>query len=470
MTYTGDYVFTKTLTEQEKLQIQEKAITKLTEIIGVEVDNVMAEYVLVMVANKKSMTQIAHDLIDFIGDEAANEFVTWLSTALPTFETPTGSSEKSKVSAESSTNPINEIKRESSHEKKVKTSHTKTSKSTKKRDVKDESNHKSSTKSSTKTTIKLSRSKDQDIKQVLAKRSQRFGITKENTEDTRHEEGTNKRKSSKMDSNSQKKASRVTELLGPPVNVDQAQLDARDGRKHRRTRSRSPTRNTSDRTLTGTPQRSQRDSNTAEANTRQRRTGEWASTGKDKSMQSSSPSHEKMHKKRYEQHAYGYPVPRGFNGYPPMPYGPPGAGMFFGGPGPCPPPMPYGMGFPSPGYPTHPNAAKRFNEPMAGPVPMSAPSGMTRRNPGRIFPRGRPFLNKSWVNPETAKKTESNEQPLGNEDGAVTITYNPPQNSKFTSHVTRPRFQNKTWVRTETQNESDLSESLPVTPPQESKE
>lgn len=42
MTYTGDYVFTKTLTEQEKLQIQEKAITKLTEIIGVEVDNVMA--------------------------------------------------------------------------------------------------------------------------------------------------------------------------------------------------------------------------------------------------------------------------------------------------------------------------------------------------------------------------------------------------------------------------------------------
>lgn len=278
----------------------------------------LQEYVLVMVANKKSMTQIAHDLIDFIGDEAANEFVTWLSTALPTFETPTGSSEKSKVSAESSTNPINEIKRESSHEKKVKTSHTKTSKSTKKRDVKDESNHKSSTKSSTKTTIKLSRSKDQDIKQVLAKRSQRFGITKENTEDTRHEEGTNKRKSSKMDSNSQKKASRVTELLGPPVNVDQAQLDARDGRKHRRTRSRSPTRNTSDRTLTGTPQRSQRDSNTAEANTRQRRTGEWASTGKDKSMQSSSPSHEKMHKKRYEQHAYGYPVPRGFNGYPPM--------------------------------------------------------------------------------------------------------------------------------------------------------
>lgn len=144
--------------------------------------------------------------------------------------------------------------------------------------------------------------------------------------------------------------------------------------------------------------------------------------------------------------------------------------MFFGGPGPCPPPMPYGMGFPSPGYPTHPNAAKRFNEPISGPVPMSAPSGMTRRNPGRIFPRGRPFLNKSWVNPETAKKTESNEQPLGNEDGAVTITYNPPQNSKFTSHVTRPRFQNKTWVRTETQNESDLSESLPVTPPQESKE
>lgn len=144
--------------------------------------------------------------------------------------------------------------------------------------------------------------------------------------------------------------------------------------------------------------------------------------------------------------------------------------MFFGGSGPCPPPMPpYGMGFPPPGFPNSgPN--KRFNESMSGPIPMSAPGGMARRNSGRGFPRGRPFLNKSWVNPETAKKTENNEQPLGNEDGAVTITYNPPQNSNFASHVTRPRFQNKTWVRTDTQKDGDLSESLPLTPPQESKE
>ena len=61
-----------------------------------------------MVGNKKNMAQIAHDLIDFIGEESAEQFVEWLSGVLPSYETKgsaTGAQEQDAALPSSSSTP-----------------------------------------------------------------------------------------------------------------------------------------------------------------------------------------------------------------------------------------------------------------------------------------------------------------------------------------------------------------------------
>lgn len=165
-----------------------------------------------MVGNKKSMAQIAHDLIDFIGDESAEQFVDWLSELLPTYEGSTEAEPKRETKTKSS---------EASSGKKVVSL------------------------SSSKGTIRTLSSSSNDASELLAKRSQRFGtVAKEKTETKgnkrereREEPKSNKRKAtSEPEKPTQRRGSggRLSQLLGPPVNADQADLDAGKSNKKKR--------------------------------------------------------------------------------------------------------------------------------------------------------------------------------------------------------------------------------------------
>lgn len=178
-----------------------------------------------MVGNKKSMAQIAHDLIDFIGDESAGQFVDWLSELLPTYERQQAA-EAASVSAEANTKGS-----EASSGKKIVSL------------------------TGSKSTVRTLSSTSTDASELLAKRSQRFGVVaKEKTEikgnkREREEPKSNKRKAtSEPEKPTQRRGSggRLSQLLGPPVNADQADLDAgKSNKKKRGSRSaeREPSRN-----------------------------------------------------------------------------------------------------------------------------------------------------------------------------------------------------------------------------------
>ena len=68
-----DYSFTKTFSESQRAKIGSWVQGKLIEIIG-ECDEVFLEYVMVMVANGKTMGQIRGELVAFIGEESSTDF------------------------------------------------------------------------------------------------------------------------------------------------------------------------------------------------------------------------------------------------------------------------------------------------------------------------------------------------------------------------------------------------------------
>lgn len=174
-----------------------------------------------MVGNKKSMAQIAHDLIDFIGDESAEQFVDWLSELLPTYE--------SQQAAEAA--PAKTKTSEAASGKKVVSL------------------------AGSKGTVRSLSNSSANASELLAKRSQRFGVVaKEKTETKgnkrereREEPKSNKRKAtSEPEKSTQRRGSggRLSQLLGPPVNADQADLDAGKSNKKKRG-SRSAERDSS---------------------------------------------------------------------------------------------------------------------------------------------------------------------------------------------------------------------------------
>jgi hypothetical protein len=59
----------------KRLQAQIRA--KLSEILGIEADNVLAEYVIVMVGNNKTLEHISTALEELIGRATGVEFCIW---------------------------------------------------------------------------------------------------------------------------------------------------------------------------------------------------------------------------------------------------------------------------------------------------------------------------------------------------------------------------------------------------------
>jgi hypothetical protein len=196
----------------------------------------------VLIGNKKSMAQIAHDLVDFIGDEHAQTFVAWLSSTLPSFEA--GPSEEANKISEEDEDDADSLAPPSSS-----TSEQQQQQPPPKGRVISLKSVTSSAPVPPKKVISLSggtvRSLNRggdDMSDALARRSQRFGIpekpapttqqaknsraAEKDSSDTR---GT-KRKAEGNEAQQQKRpnSARLSQLLGPPVNVDQAELDARD--------------------------------------------------------------------------------------------------------------------------------------------------------------------------------------------------------------------------------------------------
>ncbi|OWZ18933.1 hypothetical protein PHMEG_0006901 [Phytophthora megakarya] len=476
MSYPKSYVFPLALTDAWKEEITTKTREKLTEMLGVEVDNVMAEYVIVMVGNKKNMEQIAHDLVDFIGDESAEQFAAWLSQLLPTFETQ-AQEETPKESKESQPQTEEVPEEKDAPPKRVISLKGSSSQPPKKMVAL----------SASRGTIRSLNPSKTDMDDVIARRAQRFGVVEKPAakkspagKDDRREES---RTGNKRRANEREGSSRLSQRLGPPVNVDQAELDARDTlsshKKRRGDRDRSEERQRSGRNNRRNDRDRDQDMEDVGRNGKRRNAGS-------RDAPPLPPSDEKgdfKGKQSFDQ-GMGPPMgfqggPMGYGGFPPVCMGPPmgfqggpmGYGGFppFGGPMFYPPPgygpmNPYAMGFPPQGMP--PYGGRGFPR---------GPGGMQNG------PRGaRPFQNRKWVNPNVAKAEEAKDnegkpetdeageansapQNAGMNAGAPAFA---PRNPYYSSQM-RPRFQNKTWVRQDPAKDEELNSSLPKTPPKE---
>ncbi|GMF30998.1 unnamed protein product [Phytophthora lilii] len=197
-----------------------------------------------MVGNKKNMEQIAHDLVDFIGDESAELFVAWLSQLLPTFEAqaqqetaePAEETEQPQAEEEA---PKDDKKDDADPPKRVislKGLSSSSSEPPKKKIV---------SLSSSQGTIRSLNPSKTDMDDVIARRAQRFGIVEKEKKpatnkspssggkssggkEERHQRDESRATGNKRRAGDREGGSRLSQRLGPPVNVDQAELDARD--------------------------------------------------------------------------------------------------------------------------------------------------------------------------------------------------------------------------------------------------
>lgn len=252
-----------------------------------------------MVGNKKNMAQIAHDLIDFIGDESAEQFVEWLSTVLPSYEAK-GAAASSNDPAPAAAAPVQTPATTTTSTTTINSSTPKTTDATSntataaappKRIISLKSSSSNADKklvslSSSRGTVRtLNRSSDTTAADVLAKRSQRFGAVEKSPprkkparEDppsglASKRKATTEPESAATPAQTQpRRASggRLSQLLGPPVNVDQAELDARDSL------------NTNKRKKV-TPRESERDRSAGRSNGRSDRSAQNAATDGDSS-------------------------------------------------------------------------------------------------------------------------------------------------------------------------------------------
>ncbi|KAG7392095.1 hypothetical protein PHYPSEUDO_002319 [Phytophthora pseudosyringae] len=476
--YPKSYVFPLALTDAWKQEITGKTREKLTEMLGVEVDNVMAEYVIVMVGNKKNMEQIAHDLVDFIGDESAEQFVVWLSQLLPTFEAQapnepaveTPANEVSQPQAEEA--PGQEQNQEAPPKRVISLKGLSSSSSPAEPLTK-----KLVSLSSSRGTIRSLNSSKTDMGDVIARRAQRFGVVEKKPaakkspssgKEDRYQRDEARTTGSKRRANERdagrESASRLSKRLGPPVNVDQAELDARDTLGSHKKRRGDRDRGEENHQSGGrSNRRNDRDHDMEDAG----HNGKRRSSGSRDVVPPLPPSDEKGDFKDKQGYGQGMGPPMGFQG------GPMGYGGFpppFGGPMFYPPPgygpmNPYAMGFPPQGMP--PFGGRGYPRP---------PGGMQNG------PRGaRPFQNRKWVNPNVAKAEEAKvDEGKPESDAAGGEADGAPQNAglntgapafaprnPFYSSQMRPRFQNKTWVRQDPAKDEELNSSLPKTPPKE---
>jgi Ni,Fe-hydrogenase III component G len=75
--------FTLDVSSQEAAELRAAVKTKLSELIGNDTDDVLVEYVVVLVSHGKQQSQAIVDLEAFLGDEST-AFVTWLWDHLTT--------------------------------------------------------------------------------------------------------------------------------------------------------------------------------------------------------------------------------------------------------------------------------------------------------------------------------------------------------------------------------------------------
>jgi hypothetical protein len=68
--------FTLDVSSEEAAQLRAAVKTKLSELIGNDTDDVLVEYVVVLVSHGKQQSQAIVDLEAFLGDEST-AFVTW---------------------------------------------------------------------------------------------------------------------------------------------------------------------------------------------------------------------------------------------------------------------------------------------------------------------------------------------------------------------------------------------------------
>ncbi|RLN68144.1 hypothetical protein BBJ28_00019372 [Nothophytophthora sp. Chile5] len=451
------------------------------------------EYVIVMVSNKKSMAQIAHDLVDFIGDESADQFVAWLSQLLPTFE-----AQHAQAQAQAPAAPVQAA--EPPAEAAAPSDAQEPKKELPAKRVISLKSASSSSPAEPKTVVSLSRGTirslnpaKKDMGDVLAKRSQRFGAvdksalpkkssqlqTDRPSRSQRGDESREPTTGSKRRAN-ERDAGRLTQRLGPPVNVDQAELDARDSlisHKKKRSGGRGEDDDSRDRNQHNGSRggrRNDRDQDMEDpGRENKRRGGDSRERAPPLPPSDDREGGKYNNQQRYGQDGRGMgPMggfqggPPGYGGYPP-PYGAP---MFYPPPG-FGPMNPYGMGFPPQGMPPPQYGGRSYPQP-----PGPNMGGMPHGN----GPRGaRPaFQNRKWVNPNVAKAEEAKAgetNPETEADGAETSgaglsasapTF-APRNPYFASSQMRPRFQNKTWVRQDPAKDEELDTSLPKTPPTE---
>ncbi|KAG7399542.1 hypothetical protein PHYBOEH_008667 [Phytophthora boehmeriae] len=484
-TYPKEYVFPLELTDAWKQEIMRKTRDQLTEMLGVEVDNVMAEYVIVMVGNKKNMEQIAHDLIDFIGEESAEQFVVWLSQLLPTFEAQAPTNEAAPVQTtetqaeetvqlSNQETPMQDDPSQKTEEAPPKRVVSLKGLSTSSADPK----KKIVSLSSNRGTIRSLNSSKTSADDVMARRSQRFGAVEKSApakktppsserqdrnqrEEARGGSAGNKRRASERDN-----AGGLSRRLGPPVNVDQAELDARDSmgshKKRRGDREDNRDRNEQSGRRNNRKNDRDRDHDMEDSNRNNKRRNNDS-----RDAAPPLPPSDDKGKQRFDDRGMGPPMggfqggPMGYGGFPP-PYGAP---MFY------PPPgfghmNPYAMGFPPQGMPPQQYGGRSYPRPPG---------------PGANGPRGRPFQNRKWVNPNVAKaeegdtnesKPEGDAAPSDASGAAPNAGMNAaappfaPRNPYYSTQM-RPRFQNKTWVRQDPAKDEELNSSLPKTPPKE---
>ncbi|RLN57231.1 hypothetical protein BBJ29_008113 [Phytophthora kernoviae] len=487
-TYPKSYVFPFELTDAWKQEIMSKTRDQLTEMLGVEVDNVMAEYVIVMVGNKKNMEQIAHDLIDFIGEESAEQFVVWLSQLLPAFEAQAPVNEAAPVQTtetqdqETMQPPSQEALVQNAPSQKKEEAPPKRVISLKGLSMSSaEPKMKTVSLSSNRGTIRSLSSSKTNADDMMARRSQRFGAVEKSAaatktppsserrdrhqrEETRGGSAGNKRRASECDN-----AAGLSRRLGPPVNVDQAELDARDSLvSHKKKRGdRGDDRDRNHQSGGRNNRRNDRDHDMEDSGRNGKRRNNDSRDAAPPLPPSDDQDGDYKGKQRFDGRGMGPPMdgfqggPMGYGGFPP-PYGAP---MFYPPPG-YGPMNPYAMGFPPQGMPPPQYGGRSYPRPPA---------------PGANGPRGRPFQNRKWVNPNVAKteegnanepKPESDAGPSEASDAAPNAGLNTaaptfaPRNPYFSSQM-RPRFQNKTWVRQDPAKDEELNSSLPKTPPKE---
>ncbi|CAK4994394.1 unnamed protein product [Aphanomyces euteiches] len=407
--YDPDYV--GTVNAEEKAEFQKKIVGKFSEELGQEIEGVMAEYIVVMVGNQKTMKEIHDEMIDFLGADVAESAVSCIFQLLVEMSAP-----RSSETAEAS--PVKET-----------TAPSETSAPAKKIISLSAVKAPSSSEPSKSTIRVIGSSSNKDLKNALRSRSERFGIPEKKEE-------TKPQRPNKPS---------ITERLGAKVvdsKKDQQQQQPRNQRDRDNDRDRDSQRD--------------RDNDRPQRENKKRKESQKGSDDQDndrppskKSAKDSNDRHRGDNPHGPPRGNYPYPPP-GYHGYPPPPYHMPPPEFMY----PYHPPMP-GYGYPpmhGGHYPPKQQAPpRRFNNKWVNPATVDNGAAASNGD-GSTTTSGDGSTSSTTAAPAPGAAPNMPPAPRG-----------------FGYGYPRPRFQNKTWVRPDPKENNPaadeaLSASLPKTP------